>query len=81
MGKSEMTWGRLDELVVSDGEPSPWGEISDVVTVADLTLTCRLPVRRARSRRLGALASRPNADGSVALLLPKLGLWDVITVE
>ena len=73
-----LTNGFVGRPLVANGEPAPFAEMNEVVTVADITITSRIRVARATSSRLGALRLTRNADGSTAIRLPKLGLWDVV---
>lgn len=70
--------GFVGKPVVANGEPAPFAEMNEVVTVADITITSRRPVTRATSGILGDLERTKNADGSTTIHLPKLGLWDVV---
>jgi hypothetical protein len=73
-----LTNGFVGRPLVANGEPSPWAEMSEVVTVADITLTSRTPFASARSRQLGELTVTPGPREATTIHLPRLGLWDVI---
>jgi hypothetical protein len=78
--KVVLTNGFVGRPIHGNGEPAPWGEISEIVTLADLAVLCRVPVNSARSRRLGPLEVQRPADGAWVVPLPKLALWDVISL-
>jgi hypothetical protein len=76
-----LTNGFVGRPIVANGEPSPWAEMNEVITVADIAITTNVPFARAYSRQLGELeVERPSGQAAI-IRLPRLGLWDVIHLE
>jgi hypothetical protein len=76
-----LTNGFVGRPIVANGEPSPWAEMNEVITVADITITSQVPFTRASSRLLGELQVERSAGQAATIRLPKLGLWDVVHIE
>lgn len=79
--KVVLTNGFVGRPIHGDGEPAPWIEISEVVTLADVRVISRVPARSVRSKQLGDLPLKNEPDGSLSVTLPRFRMWDVLRFE
>ena len=61
-----LTNGFVGTPLVANGDPAPFAEMNEIVTVADITIVSRRPVSCARSRRASASSRSPKAPTAQA---------------